>query len=207
MSPFEYETEILEITSGSSVEYFRSLNPDVFSYQISLNADVLDSAENIEKYSLALMGAVEILWKNADKRNGKYPGQFYPDRSRFLVRSGQPWAHSHSRNDFSFCSNTSWWLRMAWGWHLFMVQCWRQGCPDRTFVETRNNFMLSARVFVRGALVRFGKRGRVQLDICFKCNISNVVIWFNNGSANMVALCCPYCAQGKILHDSSIMTH
>ena len=71
MSPFEYETEILEITSGSSVEYFRSLNPDVFSYQISLNADILDSAENIEKYSLALMGAVEILWKNADKRNGK----------------------------------------------------------------------------------------------------------------------------------------
>ena len=70
MSPFEYDTEILEVTSGSSVEYFRSLNPDVFSYQISLNADILDSAESIEKYSVALMGAVEILWKNADKRNG-----------------------------------------------------------------------------------------------------------------------------------------
>ena len=73
LNPFEYQSEILEITSasGSSVEYFRSLNPDVFSYQISLNADVIDSAENIERYSLALMGAVEILWKNADKRNGK----------------------------------------------------------------------------------------------------------------------------------------
>jgi len=69
LNPFDYETEINELTSGSSIEYFRSLNPDVFAYQISLNADVLDSAANIEKYSLALMGAVEIIWKNADKRS------------------------------------------------------------------------------------------------------------------------------------------
>ena len=109
------------------------------------------------------MGAVEILWKNADKRNGKNPDQIiYLDRFGVSVRSGRPWINLSidkpypklfSRNDFSFCSNTSWWLRMAWGWHLFMVQCWRQGYPDRTFVETRNSFIYSARVFVHGALV------------------------------------------------------
>ena len=52
-----------------------------------------------------------------------------------------------------------------------------EGRAVRTVHSSRPGIILCiVRGFVRGALVRFGKRGRVQLDICFKCNISNVVI-------------------------------
>ena len=67
-NPFEFSSEIISNPSGSSVEYFRSLNPNLFGYELSLSDDVITSESDILEDSLALMGAVEIVWKNADKR-------------------------------------------------------------------------------------------------------------------------------------------
>ena len=70
-NPFEFKSQILDFSPGSSFEYFRSVNPRLFGYQISLSDDVIAPESAIEESSLALMGAIEIVWKNADKRIGK----------------------------------------------------------------------------------------------------------------------------------------